>query len=97
VLKTNYKKIDIIKNLSEKTGFSNNLSKKLINDLLEAVIQNICLGNLNLKNIGSFRVIKKNQRVGRNPKTKKEFIITARNSISFKPSKKLLEIVSRLI
>ena len=97
MLKTNYKKIDIIKNLSEKTGFSNNLSKKLINDLLEAVIQNICLGNLNLKNIGSFRVIKKNQRVGRNPKTKKEFIITARNSISFKPSKKLLEIVSRLI
>tara|TARA_B100001057_G_scaffold220210_1_gene220611 strand:+ start:7886 stop:8179 length:294 start_codon:yes stop_codon:yes gene_type:complete len=97
VLKTNYKKIDIIKNLSENTGFSNNLSKKLINDLLDAIIQNICLGNLNLKNIGSFRVIKKKQRVGRNPKTKKEFIITARNSISFTPSKKLLEIVSRLI
>ena len=97
MLKTNYKKIDIIKNLSENTGFSNNLSKKLINDLLDAIIQNICLGNLNLKNIGSFRVIKKKQRVGRNPKTKKEFIITARNSISFTPSKKLLEIVSRLI
>ncbi len=97
MLKTNYRKIDIIKNLSENTGFSNNLSKKLINDLLEAVIQNICLGNLNLKNIGSFRVIKKKQRVGRNPKTKKEFIITARNSISFTPSKKLLETVNRLI
>ena len=97
MLKTNYRKIDIIKNLSENTGYSNNLSKKLINDLLEAVIQNICLGNLNLKNIGSFRVIKKKQRVGRNPKTKKEFIITARNSISFTPSKKLLEIVNRLI
>ena len=97
MLKTKYKKIDIIKNLSANTGFSNNLSKKLINDLLDTVIQNICLGNLNLKNIGSFKIIKKSQRIGRNPKTKEEFIITARNSISFIPSKKLLEIINRLI
>ena len=97
MLKTNYKKINIIKNLSANTGFSNNLSKKLIKDLLDAVIQNICSGNLNLKNVGSFKIIKKSQRIGRNPKTKKEFIITARNSISFIPSKKLLEIINRFI
>ena len=97
MLKTNYKKINIIKDLSTNTGFSNNLSKKLINDLLESIVQNICSGNFNLKNIGSFKIIKKNQRIGRNPKTKKEFIISARNSISFIPSKKMLEILNRLI
>ena len=33
--KTNYTKKDIVKNLSDKTGFSINFSKKLNDDLLE--------------------------------------------------------------
>ena len=87
----NYKKrkIDIIKNLNEKTGLSLNLSKKLINDLIDIIIFNIKKGDLNLKNIGSFKIIHKRERVGRNPKTKEEFIITQRNSISFSLSKKI--------
>ena len=87
----NYKKrkIDIIKNLNEKTGLSLNLSKKLINDLIDIIIFNIKKGDLNLKNIGSFKIIHKRERVGRNPKTKEEFIITQRNSISFSLSEKI--------
>ena len=87
----NYKKrkIDIIKNLNKKTGLSLNLSKKLINDLIDIIIFNIKKGDLNLKNIGSFKIIHKRERVGRNPKTKEEFIITQRNSISFSLSKKI--------
>jgi len=82
----NLKKIDLIKNLSVETGFSLNFSKKIINDLIEIIIQNIKTGNLNLKNIGSFNIINKKERVGRNPKTKESFIITSRKSISFFPS-----------
>ncbi len=83
-------KIDLIKNLSNKTGFSLNYSKKLINDLIDILIQNIETGNLILKNVGSFRLISKKERIGRNPKTKEEFLITARKSISFKASKEIL-------
>ena len=83
-------KIDLIKNLSNKTGFSFNYSKKLINDLIDILIQNIETGNLILKNVGSFRLISKKERIGRNPKTKEEFLITARKSISFKASKEIL-------
>ena len=88
--KNNLTKIDIIKNLSKKTGFSILFSKKLINDFLDVIIHQIKVKELNLKNIGSFKLIKKKERLGRNPKTKEEFIISARKSLRYVASKKLL-------
>jgi len=97
VLHNNLKKIDIIKDLSEKTGYSSNYSKKVINDLVVSILQNIKNGNFNLKNIGSFSVLSKKARIGRNPKTKKEYVISQRKSISFKPSKSLLTKLNKFI
>ena len=91
MVRNNLIKSDIVKNVSVKTGFSLNFSKKVISDLIEIIINNIKYENINLKNIGSFKVISKKERIGRNPKTKEEFIISARKSISFKPSKNLLK------
>ena len=88
-MKNNLTKIDIIKELSKKTGFSINFSKKLINDLIDILNVQIKIGQLNLKNLGSFKIINKNQRIGRNPKTKQEFVIRERKSVRFKPSHKL--------
>ena len=88
----NLKNIDIVNNLRNSTGFASNLSKKLIDDLIEIIIQSIKSGHLNLKNIGTFKVINKNQRIGRNPKTNEEFIITSRNSLSYTPSKNIKEL-----
>ena len=85
MFKNSLNKIDISKNLSKKTGLPINFSKKLINELIE----NIKDGELILKNIGKFRVVKKKERIGRNPKTKEEFIISARKSVIFNASKKL--------
>ena len=96
MFKKNFKKIDIVNNLSKKTGFSVNLSKKLIDDLIDILILNIKTGNFNLKNLGSFKIIKKRKRIGRNPKTKKEFIIDSRKTLSFKLSKKILEKVDKI-
>ena len=93
--KSSFTKRDLVKNLSKKKGFSINFSNKLINDLLNVLTNIIKAEGLNLKNIGKFKLKKKSQRFGRNPKTKEEFIITSRNSISFIASKKLLEIVNR--
>ena len=89
--KKNIKKKDIIKALGNKTGFSSNLSKQIINDLVEILIKNIKNNNFNLKNIGSFKILNKKERIGRNPKTKEQFLISSRRSISFKPSKKISE------
>ena len=87
----NLKKIDIVKNVSLKTGFSINLSKKIIDDLIKILIQNLKEDGLNLKNMGSFRLIHKKERIGRNPKTKEVFIISERKSVHFYPSQKILK------
>ena len=91
MLKGNITKLVLSKILSNKFGFSELYSKKLINDLIKIISHNIIAGNFNLKNVGTFKIINKKQRVGRNPKTKEEFIITARKSLIFVPSKKLIK------
>ena len=93
----NLRKIDIVNDLSSKVGYSSNYSKKIINDLIDAILQNIKDGHLNLKNIGSFSLISKKERIGRNPKTKKEYVISQRKSVSFKPSKSLLTNLDKFI
>ena len=90
----NLTKIDIAKELSKKTGYSLELSKILINSLLIVLISSIKKNKLNLKNIGTFRLINKSERIGRNPITKENFVITSRKSISFITSKKLLSVVN---
>ena len=91
MLTNNYKKKDLIKDLSNKTGFSLNYSTKLISDLIEAIVNNIGMQNFKIKNIGTFKIINKKKRIGRNPKTKEEHIISAGKSISFITSKNLLK------
>ena len=82
-------KADLAKNLSIKTGLSFNYSKKIIDDIIHIILSNLKKGNLSLKNVGSFKKITKKERMGRNPKTKEEFIISSRKSITFKPSNKI--------
>ncbi len=94
--KKNFTRIDLIKNLSLKTGYSNNFSKKLINDLIDVLAINIKIGDLSLKNIGTFKTIQKKERLGRNPRTKEEFKISKRKSIIFKASKKITEKINQL-
>tara|TARA_B100001093_G_C26735623_1_gene974303 strand:+ start:19 stop:312 length:294 start_codon:yes stop_codon:yes gene_type:complete len=97
VPKSNLKKKDLAKNLHLNTGFSFNYSKKLVDDFIDILIENIAKGNFKLKNIGSFKIIYKKERIGRNPKTKEKHIITARKSISFLCSKNISEKLNQLI
>ena len=91
-----FNKKDLVKILNIKTGYSINFSKKLVNDIIEILITNIKYGDFVLKNVGSFKLIHKNKRLGRNPKTKEEFIISSRKSISFTPSKKISNNLSEI-
>ena len=50
--------------------------------------------DLVLKNIGTFKLTKKNERIGRNPKTKEEFLISGRKSIRFIVSKNLSKVLN---
>ncbi len=93
--KKNITKKEIIKILSEKIGLSSLYSKKIVNDLIQIIIKQIKNNNLILKNIGTFKIISKNERIGRNPKTKEQFLIKKRKSISFISSKNLTKIINQ--
>ncbi len=96
MIKKNLNKIDISTNLSKEKGYSLLYSKKVINNLIEVLIDSIKESELAIKNIGNFKLIKKKQRIGRNPKTNEEFIISERQSISFKVSKNLIKKINFL-
>ncbi len=91
MVKHKIKKIDLINIISNKTGLSQNLSKKILSDLIEILNYNISNGHLSLKNIGTFKLLSKKERIGRNPKTKKEHLISARKVVKFIPSKYISE------
>ncbi len=97
MLNKNLNKKDLINNLSISTGLSKNLSKKIVSDLILIMINNLKEGGLILKNIGSFKIINKKQRLGRNPKTKEEFLISARRAVSFTPSKNITEYLKKTL
>ena len=95
MIKTNLNKKEISKNFQNVSGLSFSLSIKLIDELIDIYINNIKSGNLIIKNIGSFNLIEKKQRMGRNPKTKENFLISKRKSISFSASKKLINLTNK--
>ena len=79
------------KNLSEKVyqnlGFSKNFSLKLIDDFFESLVTELIKFNkIKISSFGTFEVVHKKERIGRNPKTKIEAKITARKIVKFKPS-----------
>ena len=88
--KKKLKKVDLIKTTISTLGFSQRYINKVTDSLISILFEIIKEKNyLNIKNFGTFRVLYKKERIGRNPKTKKNYFIKARKSISFKSSKKL--------
>ena len=71
----------------ENVGFSKKLSLKLIDDFFEnMVLELVKLKSIKISSFGTFEVIKKNERIGRNPKTKAIAKISARKIVKFRPS-----------
>ena len=79
------------KELAEAVYAAVSLPRKEASEFVEQVIDEICDaiirdGEVKLTNFGTFSVLYKNERMGRNPKTHTEHVITARKAISFKPA-----------
>ena len=85
----NLTKEDICIFLSRRKGYSVLYSKKIINNLIEILIDEIKENSFNLKNIGTFKILIKKERIGRNPRTKEVYKIKARKTLAFRPSTNL--------
>ena len=93
--RNNYNKKNLSNFLSKKKGYSFLFSQKIIDDLIHVIGKNLIKGDITLKNFGVFKIIQKNERLGRNPKTKKTYIINKRKSLSFTCSRSFLKIVNK--
>jgi len=81
---------DISGSIAEKIGIPHNHGKRVLDQLLEIMIKALVRdGQLKLTSFGTFMVLHKNNRVGRNPKTGQDVMITPRKSVSFRASDKL--------
>ena len=83
----NFTRKDLTNKIYKNLGFSKNFSSTLIEDLIESIISELIKSNkIKISSFGTFKVLNKKQRIGRNPKTKIEAKISARKVIRFKPS-----------
>ena len=86
-MRINLTKKDIINSAYMRIGFSKNISDNILDDLLHILSDNLIKKEkVKISNFGTFQVKNKDSRIGRNPKTKEEKLITARKVISFKAS-----------
>ena len=76
--------------------FSKKISENLLEDVFQIILKNIISEKkVKIAKFGTFILHKKNERVGRNPKTKEEKIISERNVILFRPSKDLKQYINK--
>ena len=94
-MRINLTKKDLVNLIYMQIGFSKNVSENLIDDFFQTIIDNLSKErSLKLSNFGTFTIRQKQSRIGRNPKTKKETMITKRNVVLFKPSKTFKDFVN---
>ena len=87
-MRQNLTKKEIINSIYMQLGYSKKLIENIIEDMFDILLENLkSKGKVKISNFGTFILRHKKSRIGRNPKTKKEAIITERNVILFKPSK----------
>tara|TARA_B100001093_G_scaffold288180_1_gene275313 strand:+ start:3385 stop:3681 length:297 start_codon:yes stop_codon:yes gene_type:complete len=89
IKKNNFTKKDISKEIYNQIGFSKPYTHKITEDFINILKLIIKKKNIKIKNFGVFKTLKKNERVGRNPKNNKIYKITARKTVIFVVSKKL--------
>ena len=96
MVKKNFTRKDLSNKIYQNLGFSKNLSSKIVDNFFEALISGLIKSNkIKISSFGTFSVLNKKERMGRNPKTKVEAKIFSRKVIKFKPSLLLKEKLNR--
>jgi len=87
MVKKNFTRKDLSNKIYQKLGFSKNYSSLIIDNFFETLILEILRSNkIKLSSFGTFKIINKKKRIGRNPKTKEEAVILPRKIVKFSPS-----------
>ena len=94
-MRTNLTKKDLVNIIYMQVGFSKQISEHLIDEFFNLITLNLKKEKkLKLTKFGTFFIKLKKSRIGRNPKTKEDKIISERNVVLFKPSKEFKEFIN---
>ena len=87
MVKKNFTRKNLSNKIYQNLGFSKSYSSTVIDNFFETFIQELLRSNkIKISSFGTFKVIHKKKRIGRNPKTKEEAIIVPRKVVKFTPS-----------
>ena len=96
MIKRNFTRKDLSNKIYQNIGFSKNFSSKIIDNFFESLISELIISNkIKISSFGTFKVIDKRERIGRNPKTKVEAKISPRRVVKFKPSPLVKKIINK--
>ena len=94
-MRTNLTKKDLVNLIYMQVGFSKQISEHLVDEFFSLITLNLKKEKkLKLTKFGTFFIKSKKSRIGRNPKTKEDKIISERNVVLFKPSKEFKEFIN---
>jgi len=85
--RTNISKNNILENIRNQKGFPISFSEKVLNSIFEIITDGLKRDNrLKITGFGTFRILNKKPRIGRNPKTGERHQINSRRVVVFSPS-----------
>ena len=88
-------KTELVAQLSKETDLSKTLAKKVVEAILAQTTKALKkTGRFALIGLGTFEVVKRAKRKGRNPRTGEPVTIKARKAVKFRPSKTLKDAVN---
>ena len=87
MVKKNFNRKNLSNKIYQNLGFSKNFSSTIVDNFFEIMATELIRSNkVKISSFGTFKVMSKKERIGRNPKTKIEAKITSRKVVKFKPS-----------
>jgi|TARA_Y100000389_G_C17393350_1_gene481161 integration host factor subunit alpha len=94
-MRINLTKKDLVNSIYMRLGFSKSISETMIDDFFVTIMDNLKnQKKLKLSKFGTFIIRSKKSRIGRNPKTKENQLISKRDVVLFKASNEFKNFVN---
>lgn len=89
-------KVELSAAVAEKTGFSKKDAEKAVAAVLDSVVEALAAGDkVQVVGFGTFEIRERDERTGRNPRTKETIIIPASKQPVFKAGKAFKDAVAK--
>ncbi|MEA2012904.1 MAG: HU family DNA-binding protein [Verrucomicrobiota bacterium] len=91
-------RLDMATRIADTTDFNVHEVNDVLSEFFDSIISELAAGrDVQFRRFGTFKLVAKKSRIGRNPKKPKEtFLIPEHVSIKFKPSAKMCENVKKV-